>query len=177
MTTPLDTLIAGEQAKIDLLRAKIVECERRVTMLRAMQSDDDIDVVLARRIQGPSTASDSPPKDAFGVVVADIHGVNFVAPSPKLRLAATPKKTLNTTTLKLLRYADGANKSIDDFLAYAEQNGINKGRQGMRAFLHQYKAAYGLLDSERAGHYRLSAAGADYLKSIDPTQGGVTSAT
>ena len=176
MDTPLNTIIAGEQAKIELLRAKIVECERRIEMLRAMQADDDIDAVLMRRLQASATSASSA-KDAPNTAEKAFSRTALFVASSMAKVAAPPKKTLTGTTLKLLRYAEGADKSIDDFLAYADQNGIDKGRQGMRAFLHQYKAVYGLLDSDRAGHFRLSAAGADYLKSIEPAQGEATSAT
>ena len=98
----------------------------------------------------------------------------MVIPSKR---AASPKKALNDATLKLIRFADGSEKSLDDFMAYASQNGIDKDRPGMRSFLHQYKATYGLLNSERAGYFRLSEAGAAYLKSIEPRQGDTTSAT
>ena len=175
MNTPIDTIIAGEQAKIDLLRAKIKECEHRITTLRAMQSDDDIDAVLTRRLHGPATATTlvvvaaSPPDGA-------ISGATPGHDAGKMKVAVKPKKALNEATLKLLRFAEGAEKSIDDFLAYAGQNGIEKDRPGMRAFLHQYKSSYGLLDSARAGHFSLSEDGADYLKSIDTQEGATASA-
>ena len=162
MTTPIDALIAGEQAKIDLLRAKVAECERRITTLRAMQLDDDIDVVLARRLHGP---------------VVPVSPVTLDSALPAAKSASQPKKTLSEATLKLLRFAEGADKSIDDFLAYAKQEGIAKDRPGMRAFLHQYKATYGLLDSDKPGHFRLNESGADFLKSRFTSLGGSTSAT
>lgn len=175
MNTPLDTIIAGELAKIDLMRAKIKECEHRIATLRAMQSDDDIDAVLTRRLHGPASsaaladASAKPTNDA--IVSASTSRFAVVT-----KIASKPKKALNETTLKLLRFADGDEKSIDDFLTYAGENDIDKDRPGMRAFLHQYKSTYGLLDSARAGHFRLSSAGSDYLRSIDTQEGGATSA-
>ncbi len=175
MNTPIDIIIAGEQAKIELLRAKVKECEQRIATLRAMQSDDDIDVALARRLQAP-VAAELPTRDAAGLMVGVPLSAKFPA-SSKMKIAVLPRKALNETTLKLLRFADGADKSIDDFLAFADQSGITKDRQGMRAFLHQYKATYGLLSSGRVGHFRLSDSGAAYLKSIEPHQGGATSAS
>ena len=169
MNTPIDTLIAGEQAKIELLRAKIKECERRIETLSAMQSDDDIDAVLTRRLQRPVVAPVVNVTAEPGA--GTVHSATY-----KMKAAALPKKALNEATLKLLRFAEGEEKSIDDFLAYASQAGINKDRPGLRAFLHQYKATYGLLDSDRAGYFRLSHAGSDYLKLVKPNQGVATSA-
>ena len=175
MNTPIDTIIAGEQAKIDLLRAKIRECEHRIATLRAMLLDDDIDAVLTRRLHGPATVTTlavvatSSPDGALSGATPD-HDAGTV------KLAAKPKKALNEATLRLLRFANGAEKSIDDFLTYARQNGIEKDRPGMRAFLHQYKSSYGLLNSARAGHFSLSEDGIDYLKSIDTPEGGTASA-
>jgi hypothetical protein len=174
MNTPLDTLLAGERAKIELLRAKIRECEQRISTLLAMQSDDDLDAVLSRRVQAADAVVPAA-VPASGLVV---NGVAIATQArSEVKAEAFPKRVLNETTRKLLRFAAGPEKSIGEFLVFAQQNGIARDRQGMRAFLHQYKATYGLLNSDRPGHFRLSETGASYLRSIDPLQGAPNSAT
>ena len=169
MNTPIEALIAGERAKIELMRSKIQECEQRVATLQAMQADDDLDEALARRLHGaPSGRSRIA---VYRPADGDIRAQSVA------KTGAAPKKALNETTRQLLRFAEGGNRSIDEFLAFAEQHGINKNRQSMRAFLHQYKATYGLLNSDRMGYFRLSEAGISYLRSIDQPEGATTSAT
>ena len=177
MNIHLDILLAGERAKIDLLRSKIRESEQRIATLQAMQGDDDLDAAIARRLQG--VAVEPSPGAAAGnqkPLVEMIDGRDQAEVAVK-KDAVAPKKALNATTLQLLRFSAGGDKSIDDFLAFADQHGITKDRQGMRAFLHQYKATYGLLTSDRAGYFRLSESGAAYLNPIDQPEGGAISAS
>jgi hypothetical protein len=177
MNTPLDTLLAGERAKIELLRTKIRECEQRIATLQAMQSDDDLDAALTRRLQGGAAADPVTQVVAPHPILTNGPRNEAIEVPAKAKTGDFPKKALNGSTLKLLRFADGTDKSIDEFLVFASQNGISKERQGMRAFLHQYKATYGLLRSDRAGHFRLSDSGAAYLEAIKPRKGEPSSAS
>jgi hypothetical protein len=78
-----------------------------------------------------------------------------------------PRRSLNQNSLALLRFADQVDKSIDQFLSFAKERGITQSRQRVRAFLHQYKATYGLLASDRDGFFRLSEKGVAYLASLE----------
>ena len=176
MNTPLDMLIANEQAKIELLRDKIKMCEQRVAMLRSMQSgDDDLDAALAKKVGG-SAHPERPSSDPESQV-AQQAPTAVAGPDVSSMSGAFPKKTLNKNTLRMLRFSGTTDKSIDQFVDFASSNGIDKDRQGIRAFLHQYKTAYKLLTSDRDGYFRLSDLGIAYLASIDAPAGGATSAT
>ena len=79
-----------------------------------------------------------------------------------------PTKALGRKAVRMLQFAAEGEKSIDEFFAFAHENSIAQDRQRVRAMLHQYKSAYGLLDSPVAGRFRLSTLGADYLASVKP---------
>lgn len=171
MNTPLDTLIASEMAKIELLRAKIKVCEQRIAMLRSMQSgDDDLDAALSRKVGVAQAAGGVQRAEQVQQPLA--HVLESIGEAE----ATFPKKTLSASTLKFLRFAGTTDKSIDDFLSFATTNGIDKSRQSVRAFLHQYKTTYRLLISDRDGYFRLSDLGAAYLASIDSSEEDLTSA-
>lgn len=171
MTTPLDALIADEQTKIDLLRAKIKVCEHRIATLRSMQvGDDDLDAALAKSVG----ESHQPERSAKAIQAPERQSEKNAAPIPATGGDAFPKKTLGGASLKLLRFAGTTDKSIDEFVDFASSNGIGKSRQGMRAFLHQYKTTYKLVTSDRDGFFRLSDLGIAYLASLE--SGGTTSA-
>ncbi len=180
MNTPYDSLIASELSKIEVLKAKIKECEHRISVLRSMQTDDDLDAALTRKVQAPLAPSAPAPRSGEPSDTAKALGAHAEAS----HLDRTPKKTLSEQTLKMLRFAgSGGNveKSIDQFLDYATADGITqKNRQRMRAFLHTYKATYGLLASDRDGHFRLSDEGIAYLASrssdASTSEGEATSA-
>lgn len=140
-----------------------------VATLRAMASgDDDLDAALARRVASPAAER----KDRADPV-ADA-GIDRVRQKDEATLAdGFPKKALGHTALTLLRFAGKEDKSIDQFVEHAQANGIDRNRQGIRAFLFQYKSIYGLLQSQRDGYFRLSDLGIAYLASLD--QGGQAS--
>jgi hypothetical protein len=176
MITPIDALVASEEAKIELLRAKIKDCERRIEMLRAMQSgDDDLDAALSRKV-----SSAAPKVDSDIASLADPAQPSDRRVPSALEVAILkrrfPKKSLGESAVKLLRFAGVTEKSIDQFMEFMAANNIDKSRQGIRAFLHQYKTTYQLLSSERDGYFRLSETGIAYLASLDAAAGGTTSA-
>lgn len=176
MNTSLDNIIANEQAKIELLRAKIKECEHRIATLRSMLSgDDDLDAALSKKVEG-TTQFEQPRMTAERPATQAPVLTPIATPDVESLSDAFPKKTLSDTTVKMLKFAGNTDKSIDQFLDFSKRSGINKSRQGIRAFLHQYKTAYKLLTSDRDGYFRLSDLGASYLASIGSSDGGITSA-
>ena len=174
MNTTIEGFVADERAKIDLLRSKIQECEKRIAAFQTLKVDDDLDAALARRLHGAMPGGLQVVVGTPAVTRLSANG-HIGAPTPA-KAGTAPKKALNAATRQLLRFADGGDRSIDEFLTFAEQNGISKDRQSMRAFLHQYKTTYGLLSSARAGYFRLNESGIAYLRSIDQPKGVATSA-
>lgn len=173
MDTPYDILISNERAKIVVLEAKIAECRRRISTFESMKASDDLDDLLDRRVGAVAVVSDGQP-------VTQANEVASETASNEINSSDFPKKALNKNSLSLLRFAGRDDKSIDQFLAHASEQGISESRQRIRAFLHQYKTTYGLLTSDRDGHFRLSDKGVVYLASLkdesSPTE-GASSAT
>ncbi len=171
MDPTIASLINSERAKIDVLRERIKVCERRIATLSAMASDDDdLDAALAKRV-APQPSVRSPVLIERGQVAGIDKGAVAAA------VDGFPKKALGHTALTLLRFAGTEGKSIDQFLAHAQANNIRRDRQGIRAFLYQYKSNYGLLQSQRDGYFRLSDLGVAYIASLGSTEGATSSAT
>lgn len=180
MDPTYDTLIANEHAKIAVLKAKIEECERRIAVFQSMRTDDDFDLALTRKVEGSTSASIKDP--IAPTPQAPIAPVATEVRSDSKNLEGFPRKALSGKTLRMLRFAGEAEKSIDEFLQFATEQGVTDSRQRVRALLHQYKSIYKLLESDRDGYFRLSDLGASYLSSlkrdVPSVEGGeTTSAT
>lgn len=164
-TIAYNSLISNERAKIEVLRAKIDECERRISMLQSLQTDDDLDAALTRRVLPPTSVAENL-----------LHkGESLYEETRNTTGAEFPRKALSKNTLAILRFAGNTEKSIDEFLGHAAHLGITNNRQRIRALLHQYKTTYKLLESGHDGYFKLSALGIEYLSSIDRSNGGNTS--
>ena len=163
-------LIAKERAKIEVLRTKIDACEKRIAVLQSMDGDDDLDKLLEKQVG--QSAEKQPTEDLFadgklGTSLEDATQSNMVeSEGQTVPPMEFPRRALDPKTLKILRFASTTDKSIGDFYAFVNSNGILWERRRIKSFLNLYKSRYGLLESDRKGFFRLSAHGVSYLNSL-----------
>lgn len=180
MNSLYSDLIAKERAKIEVLRAKIDACEKRIFVLQSMDGDDDLDELLEKRVGGgdtkkqllanasievePDAPTLSPERNPL------VSSTSQPDPEDEEESVRTdfPRRSLDQKTLKMLRFANAAtDKSIGEFHEFANASGFPWDRRRVKSFLNLYKSTYGMLTSDRKGFFRLSERGQSYLDSLD----------
>lgn len=159
MTSAYTTLIRDEEAKIDLLKAKISACERRIEILRLLQSSDDLDAEVIQnfvngRIHSPTAASsDRLATASFRVTDAGVH---------------EPRRRLTDDVVALLRYIGPDGKSLDDLERFCQLFGYKYDRAGVRSMMSTYRARHGFIESPYFGFFKLTPGAVDYLNRRHP---------
>lgn len=161
MTSLYENLIAQENAKIDLLRSKIQECERRIDVLRSFVAADEQDAFLIQSLgSNQNSPSISERASAHNDASLEPHGL--------------PQRRLNDQTVSTLRFIGRDGKTLAQLLEYSKQQGWSQSNGALRSFATNYRQKFGFIDSPHNGFYRLTEVGEKYLASNYPELQGET---
>lgn len=168
MDTSYAHLIKQEQAKIALLKAKIVECERRIEVLKSFLNADELDTLLTK-----SLSPDSQKKsDVSAVVSVEQKDQAVVEPQPILdeESYGDPKRRISEDVQSILRYVGLKGKSLDELEAYCAAQSYSHNRGSLRSLMSNYKIKHGFIDSPTLGFFRLTERALAFLDAHYPVE-------
>ena len=166
MDTSYAHLIEQEQAKIALLKAKIVECERRIEVLKSFLNADELDTLLTK-----SLSTDSQKKiEVSAAVSAEQKDQVIVEPQPVADQESygDPKRRLSEEVQSILRFVGLEGKSLDALEAYCAAQSYSHNRGSLRSLMSNYKVKHGFIDSEKQGFFRLTERALNFLDANYP---------
>ncbi|MCG9078922.1 hypothetical protein [Laribacter hongkongensis] len=152
-------LIEQEQAKIALLQAKIVECERRIEALKSFLNADELDTLLAKSLY-PShqkmIEQEAIPVQTTCQAVLDQESYE------------DPKRRLSEDVQSILRFVGVAGKSLDELEAYCRSQAYGHNRASLRSMMSNYKIKHGFIDSPEQGFFKLTTRALAFLDAHYP---------
>lgn len=158
MNPHLKFLIDRENTRIDALRAQIAKRERNIKMLLELAQDDGED-------PGPLPAEQTP-KSAVAVANTSVDdspvGAETTAP-PEVETHRFPKK-ISANSLKLLWYFGQGPKTLDEAVAFSEEEKLGMDRRNISSFANVYRSKFGLVESPAVGLYRLTGRGREFVQ-------------
>lgn len=178
----LTTLIEQENAKLRILEAKVAAARNRIQTLKAMQSGDDFDVLLAGKVAPaaqPEAQTAATPPNPFHREPPKPRPV-AVAGQASDAPAEPPRRKKGEVKLMLLSLMSRTtSKRAAELVQEMEILGYRMLLQRMRGDLWAMKKE-GLLESEEDGLFRLTEQGEAYVerrKGESPGGAGLSSAT
>lgn len=153
------SLIRQEEAKVALLKAKIVECERRIEVLRSLLSSDDLDAYLQKSVSGEGGGMAPWP---FAQPGPAIHSVGFGQPTASQSFVE-PRRRLSEDVVGLLRYIGAAGKTLDELEDYCRVWDLSYDRAAIRSLMSSYRIRHGFIDNPKNGFFRLNERAMKFL--------------
>ena len=147
-----EALIRQEEAKLTLLRQKVVACEQRIAALRTLAQTDDVDDAIASAVGRAARASQAelqliaPPVEAAGASRGD---------GRQLR-----KDSVVLEVLSLLR---GGVKTLDEVDAHLRTVGKVRSRGYLRTALMTWRTTNGWVANPQPGRYGLTDQGVAFV--------------
>ena len=159
-------LIEQEQAKIALLQAKIVECERRIEALKSFLNADEFDALLTKSLspdhQKKNEVSAAAPTQQAPQVAVEPESV-----SDQERYG-DPKRRLSEDVQSILRFIGLDGKSLDELETYCAAQKFSHNRGTLRSLMSNYKIKHGFIDSPKLGFFRLTERALAFLDAHYP---------
>lgn len=168
MDTSYAHLIEQEQAKIALLKAKIVECERRIEVLKSFLNADELDTLLTK-----SLSPDSQKKiEVSAAVSVEQKGQTVVETQPVSGEESydDPKRRLSEDVQSILRFVGLEGKSLDALEAYCAAQSYSHNRGSLRSLMSNYKIKHGFIDSPKLGFFKLTERALAFLDAHYPVE-------
>lgn len=166
MDTSYTHLIEQEQAKIALLKAKVVECERRIEVLKSFLNADEFDTLLTKSLSPDSqkkieVSAAAPVQQKDQVVVEP-------QPVSDQENYGDPKRRLSEDVQSILRFVGSEGKSLDELQAYCAVQRYSHNRGTLRSLMSNYKIKHGFIDSPKLGFFRLTERALAFLNTRYP---------
>lgn len=140
---PYEELIAKEEAKLKLLRKKVVACEQLIALLRGTDTDD-IDAAISKQLdQGASS-----------------HDLHTSEAQPVVQLVRGMRIRRDSVAPLVLQYLGTEGKSLGDIEAHMSAIGKPTTRGSLRTMLMNLRVKNHFVENPSAGFYKLSKAGA-----------------
>lgn len=165
---PYEPLIRQEQAKLELLRAKVASCEQRIAALQSLAQSDDVDDALASaviRASAPATVSPSALTPALGVATGAEAAVESSGSLTMLQdsNADGRKVRSDSVVLDVLAFLQAGEKSLDEVANHLVAVGKGRSDGYLRTALMNWRVKNGWVLNPHPGRYGLSDAGLSFL--------------
>jgi hypothetical protein len=150
-------LLDLERRKLDLLRTKIAEQERRVKLLETI----DVDALLERELglrtgadQDSVAAPSAPKARALDAKRASGGSEDHMTDSPVRGWQPRLPRRVPPTWIRVLRFLGQDGKSYDEVIAFIEANGLSLTPGAARTQLMNYRKEFGFIENPRKGFYK-----------------------
>ncbi|MBK7663761.1 MAG: hypothetical protein IPJ21_09505 [Sterolibacteriaceae bacterium] len=148
-----EALIRQEEAKLTLLRQKVVACEQRIAALRTLAQTDDVDDAIAT---------------AVGRVVQANQAsmANVAAPAAEAATSARGdgrQVRKDSVVIEVLSYLRGGVRTLDEVEDHLKTLGEPRSRGYLRTALMTWRKSNGWVTNPKPGRYGLTDEGTAFV--------------